>query len=374
RRPARCASSRAAQGCASRSSSSSPRAGSPPSRRPGGAPTSCSRRRGPRRSRRGSGSSSPSRWTRSPWTTSSRSASSSSTRPRTRRGSGARRSTSPTRSSSCSATWPSTRGGSSPAPSSSTRSGATTTTAGPAPWTSTCGGCAPSSAPSTTSSSGPSATSGTGSSPGPRSTDRTCRSRCPTMKGRRRVVNAPGSNTSRHERPSRRLALQGPASPYLSPRGTVARRVGTRRPSPGAWLGWSGAFGTTAGAATHPLHLPGGRTMSLRRSVLAASAALALVGAAGCTADSVLDLQVGDCLSRSDLEGDEVSSAKAIDCAEEHDAEIYAEHTFSGDEYPGTDTVEEESQEVCTEKFEEFIGLPYLESEIYFTMLYPSEQ
>jgi len=114
--------------------------------------------------------------------------------------------------------------------------------------------------------------------------------------------------------------------------------------------------------------------MSLRRSVLAASAALALVGAAGCTADSVLDLQVGDCLSRSDLEGDEVSSAKAIDCAEEHDAEIYAEHTFSGDEYPGTDTVEEESQEVCTEKFEEFIGLPYLESEIYFTMLYPSEQ
>ncbi|WP_324649407.1 septum formation family protein [Georgenia sp. H159] len=114
--------------------------------------------------------------------------------------------------------------------------------------------------------------------------------------------------------------------------------------------------------------------MSLRRLVPAAAAALALVGAAGCTADSVLDLEVGDCLNQSDLQGDEVSSAATVDCSEEHDAEIFGEHVFSGDDFPGQDAVEAESEETCTAEFEKFIGVPYLESELFFTMLHPSEQ
>lgn len=114
--------------------------------------------------------------------------------------------------------------------------------------------------------------------------------------------------------------------------------------------------------------------MSLRRPVLAVAAALALVGAAGCTADSVLDLEVGDCLNQSDLAGDEVSSASTIECTEEHDAEIFGEHVFSGDDYPGIDTVQAESEATCLKEFGSFIGLPYEESVLQFTMLYPSEQ
>lgn len=114
--------------------------------------------------------------------------------------------------------------------------------------------------------------------------------------------------------------------------------------------------------------------MSLRRPVLAVAAALALVGAAGCSSDSVLDLQVGDCLNQSDLQGEQIESAEAIDCDDEHDAEIFAEHVFTGDEYPGTSTVQEKSQEACIDEFEDFVGVPYLESELFFTMLYPSEQ
>ncbi len=113
--------------------------------------------------------------------------------------------------------------------------------------------------------------------------------------------------------------------------------------------------------------------MSLRRSVLAASAALALVGAAGCTADSVLDLQVGDCLSRSDLEGDEVSSAKAIDCAEEHDAEVYHIETLPEGAFPGETAIESSATEACETNFETFIGVPYLESELYYSYLTPTE-
>ncbi len=117
--------------------------------------------------------------------------------------------------------------------------------------------------------------------------------------------------------------------------------------------------------------------MSLRRPVLAAAAVLTLVGAAGCSsdsADSVLELQVGDCANQSDLQGDQVESVPAIDCSEEHDAEIFAEHVFSGDDYPGVETVQAESQETCLKEFETFIGLPYEESSLPFTMLYPSEQ
>jgi len=114
--------------------------------------------------------------------------------------------------------------------------------------------------------------------------------------------------------------------------------------------------------------------VSLRRPVLALSAALALVGVSGCTMNSVMNLEVGDCLNQSDLQGEEVSSAKALECSEEHDAEIYAAHEFSGDEYPGMDAVRAESEEACLAQFEEFIGVPYMESELYVNMLYPTEE
>lgn len=114
--------------------------------------------------------------------------------------------------------------------------------------------------------------------------------------------------------------------------------------------------------------------MSLRRSALAAAAALALVGAAGCTADSVLDLTVGDCLNQSDLEGDEISTVKALDCeTEEHDAEVYAEHVFTEDSYPGEDAVHEKAVDVCTEEFETFMGVSYTESALYVVPLSPSQ-
>lgn len=114
--------------------------------------------------------------------------------------------------------------------------------------------------------------------------------------------------------------------------------------------------------------------MSLRRPVLAVAAALVLVGTAGCAADSVLALEVGDCVNQSDLQGEEIETVPAVECTEEHDAEIFAEHVFSGDDYPGVDAVRAESEETCLQEFEAFIGLPYEESVLPFTMLYPSEQ
>src|SRR5699024_8235941 len=114
--------------------------------------------------------------------------------------------------------------------------------------------------------------------------------------------------------------------------------------------------------------------MSLRRPVLAVAAALALAGAAGGTADSVLALEVGDCANQSDLPGEEIETVKAVEYTEEHDAEIFAEHVFSGDDYPGVDAVRAESEETCLQEVESFIGLPYEESALPFTMLYPSEQ
>jgi len=116
--------------------------------------------------------------------------------------------------------------------------------------------------------------------------------------------------------------------------------------------------------------------MSLRRPVLVAAAVLTLLGAAGCSsdsADSVLELQVGDCANQSDLQGDQIESVPTVECSEEHDAEIFAEHVFTDEEFPGDDAVQAKSEDVCTAKFEEFIGVPFMESQIQMTMLRPSQ-
>lgn len=108
-------------------------------------------------------------------------------------------------------------------------------------------------------------------------------------------------------------------------------------------------------------------------TVLALGAAAALA-VAGCSGDSVLELRVGDCLDSAELTSTQVTSVTALDCAVEHDGEIYAEHTFDGEDYPGTDEVRQESDAFCRESFATFVGLPYDESALHYSTLYPTQE
>ena len=93
-----------------------------------------------------------------------------------------------------------------------------------------------------------------------------------------------------------------------------------------------------------------------------------------CTANSVMDLEVGDCLDSEALSGDEVSSVETIECSEDHDAEIFGELVFDDGDYPGTDSVRTDAEAHCRDEFATFVGIDYESSEIYFTAMYPTEQ
>jgi hypothetical protein len=111
------------------------------------------------------------------------------------------------------------------------------------------------------------------------------------------------------------------------------------------------------------------------RTLPAVLAAALLMTAAACSRGAeVIALEVGDCLDQSELEGAEVTSVETKECTDPHDAEVFAAVEHADGDYPGRSKVEEFAEKECTARFEEFVGLPYAESEIYFSTLSPTEE
>jgi hypothetical protein len=106
--------------------------------------------------------------------------------------------------------------------------------------------------------------------------------------------------------------------------------------------------------------------------LLGTFAAVALVATA-CGSASVFDLSVGDCFD-DPVSGSEVSSVDAVDCAEPHDNEVYALYDYDGDEYPGEEAMSAAADEGCEARFEDYVGIGYFESELYYTHLTPTQE
>lgn len=106
---------------------------------------------------------------------------------------------------------------------------------------------------------------------------------------------------------------------------------------------------------------------------IAAIAAIA-AGLTACGGPDVFDIEVGSCMNKADLEGDEVSAIKTFDCAEEHDVEAYAATDLEGDEYPGKDAILTKAEDFCMAEFESFVGSNYQESTLFFSYLYPTQE
>lgn len=132
---------------------------------------------------------------------------------------------------------------------------------------------------------------------------------------------------------------------------------------------------------------------TVARLVTAGVIALAAVGLSGCTAlfpssappatDSstgeeitqtdtdVFTLAVGDCLN--DSTESEVTEVPIVDCADEHDFEVYADFELSGDAFPGDAAITEESDARCQSEFDSFVGISYDDSVYGFTYFAPTE-
>jgi hypothetical protein len=116
-------------------------------------------------------------------------------------------------------------------------------------------------------------------------------------------------------------------------------------------------------------------TARARRLVAGALAAGAVAAVSACGGTSVLSLEVGQCISDQSAGEDEVSSVPVVDCAEPHYGEIYALPQLPDGEFPGDEVVSQRAQELCQgADFQTYVGVPYLESEIYQSALLPSAE
>jgi hypothetical protein len=85
----------------------------------------------------------------------------------------------------------------------------------------------------------------------------------------------------------------------------------------------------------------------------------------------IFSLEVGDCISAFDA--GEVASVSVIPCTDSHEMEIFARFQIDEDEFPGDEETGTIANDGCVEEFEAFIGVPYNQSELFVSYLYPNE-
>jgi putative regulator of septum formation len=87
---------------------------------------------------------------------------------------------------------------------------------------------------------------------------------------------------------------------------------------------------------------------------------------------SVEELREGDCFNTTE-EG-EISDVDGVPCSLSHEYEVFALATYEGDgTYPADAALEAIFTQICESDFETYVGAPYATSEIYGSMITPSE-
>jgi hypothetical protein len=84
------------------------------------------------------------------------------------------------------------------------------------------------------------------------------------------------------------------------------------------------------------------------------------------------DLSVGDCLNDADLSGI-VTSVPVVPCSEPHDSEAYAEFELDEGPFPGSEEIDAKGNAGCVERFTEFVGIAFNESDLEYSFYLPTE-
>jgi hypothetical protein len=97
-----------------------------------------------------------------------------------------------------------------------------------------------------------------------------------------------------------------------------------------------------------------------------------LVGC-GLLDEEVPTAEVGECVN-NDLNGI-VEEFEVVDCNESHTGELFFKFELPDGDFPGQEAIDEAITEQCQgQEFEDFVGTPYNDSEIFVAALPPSEQ
>ena len=90
----------------------------------------------------------------------------------------------------------------------------------------------------------------------------------------------------------------------------------------------------------------------------------------------VNDLEVGDCVEL-DTDALELSALPLVECDEPHQGEVFlVDELFErGGEFPGTESISRRIEDTCGgDAFEDYVGVPYLESQYELYYAAPSPQ
>ena len=89
------------------------------------------------------------------------------------------------------------------------------------------------------------------------------------------------------------------------------------------------------------------------------------------TDTDVFTLSVGQCLNNTTET--EVQEVPLVDCADEHDLEVYHDFSIEGDDYPGDEAIDSQADAECLTAFETFVGVGYDSSAYGYTYFTPTE-
>lgn len=89
---------------------------------------------------------------------------------------------------------------------------------------------------------------------------------------------------------------------------------------------------------------------------------------------SVHDLRVGDCFDLDLEAAEEVDVVQRVSCDQAHEFEVFVMGDMRPGLYPTDNELDDAYESICLDSFEDFIGSPYFESEVWVEMLYPLPQ
>lgn len=87
---------------------------------------------------------------------------------------------------------------------------------------------------------------------------------------------------------------------------------------------------------------------------------------------SVDDLRVGDCFNSGAEE--EISDVDGTPCSEAHEYQVFANGRHEADVYPSEAEMDVIFTSICEASFGSFVGVPYADSELWASMITPSEE
>jgi Septum formation len=88
---------------------------------------------------------------------------------------------------------------------------------------------------------------------------------------------------------------------------------------------------------------------------------------------SVFDLQVGDCFTPPKEVKAEIQSVHVVPCKDSHTQETFAIVPYDkGDTYPGDTELDTFADGECLARYQDYVGVSYLDSKLYYTYMLPS--